>query len=259
MTAGATARLARVTRVVLATIIGIEVIWIAFVFIDQWLTNPVFGLDYRWHVDAARRLLETGTPYWPWQIAGPYEIGDQAILYPPTAFLLFIPFIWLPAILWWAIPIAILVAGMAIHRPPLWAWALIGGIVAFEKSLNVYVFGNPSMWIVAAIAAGTVLAWPFVFVVAKPTFAPIALLGIRHRSWWIAAGVLAALSVPFARVWLDWFAVVRNSNVSLIYNLPTLPLMLAPLIAWLTGVRRPSWAPAKPAPQRQEVPPQVVG
>ena len=256
MTAGTPARLA---RILLATIVGIEVLWIVFVLVNQWLTNPSFGLDYRWHVDAARRLLETGTPYWPWQIAGPYEIGEGAILYPPTAFLLFIPFIWLPAVLWWAIPIAILVAFIAIHRPPLWAWAVIGGIVAFEKSLNVFVFGNPSMWIVAAIAAGTVLAWPFILVVAKPTFAPIALLGIRHRSWWIAAAVLVALSVPFARVWVDWFAVVRNSNVSLIYNLPTLPLMLAPLVAWLTGVRRPSWTPAKPAPQRQEVPPQVVG
>jgi len=60
-------------------------------------------------------------------------------------------------------------------------------------------------------------------------------------------------------VWLDWIAVVRNSNVSLIYNLPTLPLMVAPLVAWLTGVRRPSWSAAKSTAQRHEVPPQVVG
>ncbi len=251
--------LGRGVRVVLATILGLELVWIAFVFVQQALTNPAFGLDYRWHVDAARRLLDTGTPYWPWQIARPYEISDGAILYPPTAFLLFIPFIWLPAILWWAVPIAILVGAMAVHRPPLWAWVVIGAIVAFEKSLNVFVFGNPSMWVVAAIAAGTVFAWPFVLVVAKPTFAPIALLGIRHRSWWIALAILVVASIPFARVWLDWFAVVRNSNVSLIYNLPTLPLMVAPLVAWLTGVRRPSWSPPQPAAQRRDVPPQVVG
>ena len=249
----------RTIRVVLATIVGIEALWIVFVFVQQALTNPAFGLDYRWHVDAARRLLDTGTPYWPWQIAGPYEISDGAILYPPTAFLLFIPFIWLPAALWWAIPTAILIGAMAIHRPPLWAWAVIGGILAFEKSLNVYVFGNPSMWIVAAIAAGTVLGWPYEFVLAKPTFAPIALFGIRHRSWWFALALLGVASVPFARVWLDWIAVVRNSNVSLIYNLPTLPLMVAPLVAWLTGVRRPSWSAAKSTAQRHEVPPQVVG
>ena len=252
-------RLARLVRVVLATIVGLEVLWILFVFVQQWLTNPAFGLDYRWHVDAAQRLLDTGTPYWPWQISGPYEISDGAILYPPTAFLLFIPFIWLPAVLWWAVPIAITVASMAVHRPPLWAWAVIGGLIAFEKSLNVYIFGNPSMWIVAAIAAGTVLAWPFVLVLIKPTFAPIALLGIRHRSWWIAGGLLLLASIPFGKVWLDWFAVVRNSNVSLVYNLPTLPLMCAPLVAWLAGVRRPRLRWSKPAAQGDEVPAQVVG
>lgn len=247
----------RIGRIVLATVIGLEVLWIVFVFVQQGLTNQFFGLDYRWHVDAARRLLETGTPYWTWQIAGPYDIGDGAILYPPTAFLLFIPFIWLPAVLWWAIPLAILAVGMAVHRPPLWAWAVIGGLIGFERSLNVYVYGNPSMWVAAAIAAGTVAWWPFALVVAKPSFTPIALIGIRHRSWWIAVVILGLLSIPFARVWLDWLAVVRNSNVSLIYNLPTLPLMLAPLVAWLAGRRRPRRS-AQPRPEREDVPAQVV-
>src|SRR3954469_16256370 len=187
---------AKAVRVILATVVGLEVAWILFVLIQQALSNPAFGLDYRWHVDAARRLLETGTPYWPWQIAGPYEIGDGAILYPPTAFLLFIPFIWLPTVLWWVIPIAVLAIAMAIHRPPLWAWAVIAGLIGFERSLNVFVYGNPSMWVVAAIGAGTLLWWPFVLVFAKPTFTPIALIGIRHRSWWIAAVVLGIASIP---------------------------------------------------------------
>ena len=72
------------------------------------LGNPSFGLDYRWHMEAAHRLLDTGTPYLPFTLAGPFVIGEGAILYPPTAFLLFIPFLWLPSVLWWAIPIAIL-------------------------------------------------------------------------------------------------------------------------------------------------------
>ena len=257
----------RIGRVVLLTIIGLEALWCAFILVQQFATNEFFGLDYRWHVDAARRLLDTGTPYWPWQISGPYEIGAGAILYPPTAFLLFIPFIWLPTILWWAIPIAITAVAFAVHRPPLWGWALIGALFSYERSLNVYIYGNPSMWIVAAIAAGTLVWWPLVFVFAKPTFAPIALLGIRHRSWWITAIVLGLASIPFAGIWLDWFAVVRNSNVSLLYNLPTLPLMLAPIAAWLTGRRRPDlrWMrrsttgdPAEPPAERGEVPAQVV-
>ncbi len=233
-------RLAAAGRVVAVALIGVGWLWIAAALLVN-LSNPAFGLDYRWHVEAAQRLLDTGTPYLPFELAGPFVIGDGAILYPPTAFLLFIPFIWLPAVLWWAVPIAVTAYGMWWHRPPLWGWLLITVCLMLEKSINVYVFGNPSMWIVAAIAAGTVWRWPFVFVLAKPTFAPIALLGIRHRSWWVALVVLGILSLAFVPVWFDWLTVVRNSDVSLFYNLPTLPLMLAPLIAWAVGRHRPTW------------------
>ncbi len=229
----------RVARVALLTVIGLEAAWIVGVFAIHALTNPVFGLDYQWHVDAARRLLETGTPYWPWQLEGPYDIGNGAILYPPTAFALFIPFIWLPAVLWWAIPTGLLVYCAWRHHPPLWAWAMVGAILAYEKSLNVYVFGNPTMWLVAAVALATRWGWPSVLVLAKPTFAPLALIGVGRRSWWTALAVFAAVSLLFGRLWLDWIRVASNSDVSLFYNLPTVPLMLAPLIPWLTGDRPP--------------------
>jgi hypothetical protein len=226
-------------RILGLTIIGVEIVWIVYVIAFS-LGNPSFGLDYRWHMEAAQRLLDTGTPYLPFELAGPFVIGEGAILYPPTAFLLFIPFLWLPAVLWWAIPIGVLAYGLWWHRPPLWAWVLIVTMLAYDKSLNVYVFGNPSMWIVAAIAAGTIWRWPFVFVFAKPTFAPIAFLGVRRRSWWVALAALGVVSLLFLPVWFDWFTVVRNSGVSLLYNLPTLPLILAPLVAWATGRARPA-------------------
>ena len=193
---GGSGRLAAAARIATLALIGLGWLWIGLAIATN-LSNPAFGLDYRWHIEAAQRLLDTGTPYLPFELSGPFVIGDGAILYPPTAFLLFIPFIWLPAVLWWAIPIAITAYCLWWHRPPLWAWVIITALFAFDKSINVYVFGNPSMWMVAAIAAGTVWRWPFVFVLAKPTFAPIALLGIRHRSWWIALGVLAVASLPF--------------------------------------------------------------
>jgi hypothetical protein len=85
-----------------------EVAWIAFVFLAS-VRFPVVRARLRWHMDAAQRLLDTGTPYWPWQVAAPYGIGSGAILYPPVAFALFIPFLWLPAVLWWAIPVAVTV------------------------------------------------------------------------------------------------------------------------------------------------------
>lgn len=224
----------RLVRIALLAVIGLELAWIGYVFVAS-MSNPSFGLDYRWHMDSARRLLETGTPYWPWQLDGPYEIGNGAILYPPVAFALFIPFLWLPAVLWWAIPILLTLYAMTRHRPPLWAWAITGALFALEKSLNVYVFGNPTMWMVAAAAAGTVWYWPFVLLLLKPTFAPLALLGIRHRSWWIALGAIAIASLCFGAVWVDWLAVAANSDVSLVYNLPTLPMMLAPLVPWLAA------------------------
>ncbi len=91
------------------------------------------------------------------------------------------------------------------------------------------------MWIVAAIALGTVWRWAFAFVILKPTFIVLALLGLRHRSWWIAIGLIVAVSLVFGRLWLDWIAVATNSGVSLAYNLPTVPLIVAPLIPWLAS------------------------
>ena len=227
-------------RVLLLALIGVEVLWIGAVVAVHAVTNPSFGLDYVWHVDASRRLLETGTPYWAWQVAGPYEIGNGAILYPPVAFVLFIPFIWLPGVLWWLLPVAVTAWGMAVHRPPLWAWAVVTTILAYEKSLNVYVFGNPTMFIVAAVAAAPVIGWPAVLVLTKPSFAPLALIGIRRRSWWLALAVFVAASVPFGGLWLEWLRVAGNSDVSVLYNLPTMPLVLAPLVPWLAGRRRPA-------------------
>jgi hypothetical protein len=252
-----------IRRVILGTIVGLEGLWIAFAFGHELLTNPIFGLDYRWHVAAAQRLLDLGSPYWPWQLAGQYGVANGAILYPPIAFLLFIPFIWLPAVLWWAVPIGITVASLLSHRPPLWAWAVMGVLFAQEASLNVYVFGNPSMWAVAAVAAGTALGWPFVVLIAKPTFLPLALLGARQRrSWWICFGALLIASIPFGGLWIEWLIAIRNSNLTALYNLPTLPLLIAPLVGWYASRRRsrqsaPSEA-TETSRKRKAVPVQVV-
>jgi hypothetical protein len=100
-------------------------------------------------------------------------------------------------------------------------------------------FGNPGIWICAFVAAGTIASWPFALILIKPTFAPLAFLGIRRRSWWVAAAVLAGVSVLFLPLWLDWVTALRNSDVTLIYNLPSLPLMVAPLIPWLADDRHP--------------------
>ena len=228
---------ARVLRVGSLVVAGVATIWLVAAIAWSYVYNPVFGLDYRWHVDAAQRLLETGSPYYAWQVSGPYEIGNGAILYPPTAFVLFLPFTVLPAVLWWVIPCALLAWGIAAHRPPPWALAVIMVVLALQA--GVFVFGNPGMWTAAFLAMGTVYGWPAVLVLLKPTFAPFAAVGITRRSWWIAALALVIAGLPFGLLWLDWIRVVTNSNCSLAYSLPQVPFMVVPLIAWLTGHRRP--------------------
>ena len=88
------------------------------------LSHENFALDYRWHMEASQRLLDIGTPYHQFQFEGHYSFQQAPILYPPIAFALFIPFLWLPPFLWWAIPIALILFCVTRHRPPLWAWAL---------------------------------------------------------------------------------------------------------------------------------------
>jgi hypothetical protein len=91
-------RLARVARVVLATIVGLEVLWILFVFVQQWLTNPAFGSTTAGTSTRPSGCSTPARPTAPWQISGPLRSATARSLYPPTAFLLFIPFIWLPAL-----------------------------------------------------------------------------------------------------------------------------------------------------------------
>jgi len=219
-------------------VIAAELAFIVLV-LGLGLRHENFALDYRWHMEASQRLLDTGTPYYPFQFEGHYSFQQAPILYPPIAFALFIPFLWLPPFLWWAIPIGLLVFCMTRHRPPLWGWALTLACFCWFWSLGVFLFGNPGMWIAAFVAAGTVWSWPFALVLLKPTFAPIALLGIRHRSWWVTIGVMAGVSLLFGRVWFDWLTILGNSDVTLSYNFPTIPLMVAPLIPWLLDPRHP--------------------
>ena len=129
---------------------------------------------------------------------------------------------------------------MTRHRPPLWGWALTLACFCWFWSMGVFLFGNPGMCIVAFVAAGTVWSWPFALVLLKPTFAPIALLGARHRSWWITVGGDGGRSrCCSCRSGSTGSRSSRNSDVTLCYNFPTIPLMVAPLIPWLLDPRHP--------------------
>ena len=65
----------------------------------------------------------------------------------------------------------------------------------------------------------------------KPTLLPFAIIGIRHRSFWIAAAALAAVSLLMLPMWLDYVVVLRNLSIGGAYSLGSVPLLLVPVVA----------------------------
>jgi hypothetical protein len=209
-------------------------------------TNEWFGyagIDYALYADVTRRWLSGGTFYQPWQLAGSYSAWDPygSILYPPVALWLFVPFTVLPAVLWWAIPLAIVASVAWRLRPDPRVWPLVMLCIAWPPSFLKLVTGNPVMWIVAAVALGTIYAWPSVLVLIKPSLFPFALIGIRSRSWWFALAALVAASVPFGTMWISWAQTVINArDGGLLYSIQEVPLLALPLVVRLAARPRPT-------------------
>ena len=63
-------------------------------------------------------LAGDGTPYLPNEVAAPFQFGYETFLHPPVS-LLFLPFLYLPIALWWAIPIGAVVWSVWSWRPTL--------------------------------------------------------------------------------------------------------------------------------------------
>lgn len=232
-------RLARASLILLSVALMVAAVVEIAYLVPYMASQEAIGADYRFFVDITRNWVDTGEFYLPHQLAGPYQVQTLVdVLYPPIALYLFVPFLVLPAVLWWAIPITVFAVGVAWLRPAAWTWPLIAIGVAWPQTLAQLLYGNTNMWVAAMIAAGVVLAWPSVMILFKPAFAPFALIGIKRRRWWVAMGLLCLAAVPFGTMWLDYATVIHNSSLSASYGLINLPLMVAPLIAWV-GRRRP--------------------
>lgn len=233
---------------VVIVIAAVVVAWLTFSRADA---AGRLGADLTLYLEAARRWISGGGFYPAHQLAGPYPITDGDILYPPPILLLLVPFLVLPAPLFWLVPLGALAAVIVHHRPRPWAWPLMAlGLVLPITSLKV-VHGNPVMWIVGALALGTVYAWPAVLVLLKPSLAPFALIGATRRSWWIALGAAAIVSVALAGLWAAYISVALNARSAngLLYSLDEVPFMLVPMIAWIgSSVDAP--APRRPVLRR---------
>jgi hypothetical protein len=228
-----------------ASIALVVVIAAETVFFWNYLEEQqALTLDYRWFVGIAERWLETGQLFAERQLTGPYEVLTLVdFLYPPVALLLFLPFIWLPAFLWWLIPLGVFTYCIVRLRPARWTWPLILACIAWPQTISQILYGNTNMWVAAAVAAGVVWAWPSVLVLLKPSLLPFALVGINHRSWWLALGVLVLVSIPFGGLWPDYLTAMRNSDLGPFHALRTIPFFLAPLIAWVGRTRDDSRGP----------------
>jgi hypothetical protein len=196
------------------------------------------GFDYQVLMRATERWLAGGPFYPPEQLAGPFDAFAGAILYPPVALVLFVPFTFLPALAWWILPILVTVAGIVRLRPGLAGWPLIVAGLLYHNSIWLVVSGNPVMFGVAALAwlgAG----WPTTFFFLKVSLFPFAFLGARRRSWWVATLGLALVSLLLLPMWFDWLTVIGNavSGRGLLYSLYDLPLLMAPLAAWVFRTR----------------------
>jgi hypothetical protein len=224
-------------RVVLLTVTGLLLVMVVVevrVGIEQrgWWTEP--GGDYRIYMEAARRWLSGDGFYLDRQLHGPYPIALGDVLYPPTALYLFVPFTFLPALLWWAIPIGLTAWIVRGWRPRMTAWPLMAASLAFPITPLMLIRGTPTIWIMVAIAGGLRWGWPGALVLLKPSVLPFALVGIRSRGWWMALGFMALATLPAQAMLPDWLHAVfdgRGWGGSL-YSLHDVPLLLVPVVAW---------------------------
>jgi hypothetical protein len=191
-----------------------------------------FAIDYGHYLDATRRWLDTGTPYLPQDVAAPFTPGPLTFLHPPIALLLFLPFLVLPAILWWAIPLGAVAWSVSRWRPAVWTWPLMALMLAYPRTHVSILVGNTDMWVWGATALGLRYGWPALLVVIKPSLFPFLAAGVRHRSWWLGWIVVALLCLPFGALWLDWISVVRNMPSDLTYSFRNLPWLILPVLAW---------------------------
>jgi hypothetical protein len=234
-----------VERVVALCMGAVAAFWIAISLFELALrwneAVPSLGADY-WVVrNAAERWLNDGIFYLPEQLAGRYTWPGPWVLYPPTTLLLLVPFVYLPPPVWWILPIGIAAWAIARHRPRPLAWAVILLCLANPTTQSAVFWGNPALWLVAAVALSTHWGWPSIIVLFKPTLFPFALVGAGRRSWWIAAAAAVALSLPLLPMWFEYVTVVRNAAApgGFLYSTAQVPLMLIPIVAWLGGRFRP--------------------
>jgi hypothetical protein len=266
MATGALHRVAPRVAIGLAGLLLLAELYSGFTFERGTLTH--IGHDYRLYMDAARSWLQGGPYYHAYQLAGPYTVAADEILYPPHALALFVPFTVLPPILWWAIPIGVIVTMVWRARPGPWGWALIIACLCIPKSLWIITSGSPTLWIAAGLALGR-HGWPAVTGLVKPTLLPIVLIALPKRSFWLATALVAVMDLALVGLSYEYVMVVLNARGPLatpMYSAGDLGIIGIAFLAWWrdpgrdpdgflpAGLRRLAGRTLRPVPERQVTP-----
>jgi hypothetical protein len=214
------------------------------IVIPRMLSHPSsFGIDFHTVLDHTKRWLSGGNYYLDRQLHGPYPWLGGESLYPPPVAILVAPFAVLPELTWWVVPVALIVYSLARSMPSAWAWPILAAAIWWPRSEEIILYGNPSMWVAGAVAGGTIWGWPAVIALLKPTLAPFALVGAGRRSWWVGLGVVGAVSVALLPMWADYAKVISGAaqgwNQTWDYSLRDAPLVLLPIVGWVSGKHRP--------------------
>jgi hypothetical protein len=243
------ARWARPLILAVTTALAIYMIIVWALVWGTFERRGLIGVDFDTFLAFAQRWLDTGSMYLPAQLAGPFDPRPQPhipgvvpSMYPPHAVLLFAPFLVLPSVLFWAIPLGVLAYAVRVWRPAVWTWPLIVAILTLPETFHPVIVGGSTMWMVAAVAGGLLWGWPALLITLKPSMAPFVLVGIHRRSWWLAALIVGVMALAFGSLWLDYVTVVRNAQADLTYSVGAIPVMLLPVLMWFgstTRVREP--------------------
>lgn len=193
------------------------------------------GRDFELYRTAASRWITGGPFYEPYQLVGPYQVEHGAILYPPLVLYLLVPFIVVPSIFWWVVPVAVLGGCLVRLSPHPASWPVMAIMAVYPNTLIKIMTGNPVLWMVMFVGLGTVYYWPAALALLKPTLAPLALFGSWTRRWWLALGAMVVATIPLAGLIQPYVTATLNARTpeGLLYSLGEVPMMLIPITAWI--------------------------
>ncbi len=225
------------TLLLVVALTALVVPWVVAVATSPAGVFGLIGFDFDIYLRATSRWLAGGGFYLPHQLAGPYAITNGDVLYPPTAIYLFLPFLVLPGLLWWLLPIEICAAVTVRLRPTRLGLAGMTACLLPPIVIQEVLKGNPVIWAAAfeMLAVAGLPTGPLVAL--KASLFPFALVGVRRRSWWAVAGLMLLATLPLAGLVADWLTSVLNSSGGLLYSVKDVPLLLLPVAAGIARTR----------------------